>query len=60
MLVEGLYSDEKLEGIAVLGNPPPEASMIDLLLVIDGQKDVHLWHCCAVFLLRLEAVGPKR
>lgn len=38
--LEGLYSDEKLEGIAVLGNPSPEASMIDLLLVIDGQKDV--------------------
>ena len=38
--LDGLYSDEKLEGIAVLGNPLPQADMIDLLLVIDGQKDV--------------------
>lgn len=38
--LDGLYSDEKLEGIAVLGNPLPQADMIDLLLVIDRQKDV--------------------
>ncbi|MEX3008698.1 hypothetical protein [Hoeflea sp. TYP-13] len=34
------YSGEKLEGIAVLGDRPPEAATIDLLLTIDGQNDV--------------------
>ncbi|MCP4318934.1 MAG: DUF3616 domain-containing protein [Hyphomicrobiales bacterium] len=36
----GPYADEKLEGLAVLGNPSSKNKKVDLLLTIDGQNDV--------------------
>ncbi|MEM9108043.1 MAG: DUF3616 domain-containing protein [Pseudomonadota bacterium] len=36
----GPYTDEKLEGIALLDAPTDNTSVIDLLLTIDGQNDV--------------------
>lgn len=36
----GAFRNEKLEGIAVLGNPDPSARSVDLLLTIDDPGDV--------------------